>query len=157
MLLSLVNNNSSITSVQIGVISDIKFQLDHLHLEHCFIKQKQETYFQHWCKLSYLCWERNNIQHLMRARAENKDIYFHSYIQEWFQTFTLYLWLFIICPLTMVYRKDKADIKCWICISAKVLYYRINAKKFIPTNILSYLIIYTCSISAAVIEDIAKI
>ena len=45
----LVTYNSSVTAVKIEVISDIKYQLQFLHLEEFFIQERQENNSQHLC------------------------------------------------------------------------------------------------------------
>ena len=49
MLEYLVIRNSYVTTVYMETISNIKYQLDHFHLEECFIQQKQETDCQYLC------------------------------------------------------------------------------------------------------------
>ena len=49
MLASLVTYNSLVNDIYIEVTSDIKSQIHILHLEKCFMQQRQEINFQHLC------------------------------------------------------------------------------------------------------------
>ena len=103
ILACLVNNSSYVTSVYIGVISDIKCHFHHLHLEQLFIQQKQENNYAIYVsisvpllKLIYLCWEMRKTQHLMLSIPDNNKTFIVNYDQEWLPTTMLALWLLVI-------------------------------------------------------------
>ena len=88
MLASLVTYNSKVTSIYNEVIDIIKCQLHLLNFEECLIQERQEDIDDIYVRisvpilmLSYLCWDRKNIQYIMLASPTIKMISIHKFDQ----------------------------------------------------------------------------
>ena len=86
MLDLLVTYNSSVTNGWNEVITNVHCRLHILYLEKSFIQEEQENNCQYLSyhlfpllMLSYIRWLRNNIQHLMVANTDKKNISIHKF------------------------------------------------------------------------------
>ena len=164
MLLYLVVHNKYVTANLMKFTSDMIYTLQKFHMEQYFIQQIQERKiwhsFSHWCAYTtvemYFC-ENMNRKYLLLDNPDNNNISINSNYQEWFPTFMLALWLFIIGSMTIFYLIFIEIIEYQLCISTVLLYYRRYGKKILPTNILTSLVIHNYYVNDICKEAISSI